>query len=195
LRFEMRDYNGACSDYGLAASLDPVDAWQIVGDRANALIHLGEYRAAVEDLNSALVGCREHRKNPYWIYGQRAMAESDLGDHAGALADLNRAIELGPQTKGEFRPARYFASRAYEYQSLRDFPSALKDYDEAIALEPGNGWAYKQRAMVKEALHDKEGALKDYLESVMRGGGGSVAIPMLETGISICGERLHVAAF
>jgi tetratricopeptide (TPR) repeat protein len=44
----------------------------------------------------------------------------------------------------------------------RDFPGALADYNQAIALDPKNSYAYDKRAGLREQMRDLQGALTDY---------------------------------
>ena len=49
---------------------------------------------------------------------------------------------------------------------LEDFAAAIKDYDEAIRLNPKDAFAYNNRGWYKHLLRDYAGAIKDYDEAV-----------------------------
>ena len=45
---------------------------------------------------------------------------------------------------------------------MKDYKSALSDFNEVIKLNPNNKDAYELRAITKENLHDFKGAINDY---------------------------------
>jgi tetratricopeptide (TPR) repeat protein len=60
----------------------------------------------------------------------------------------------------------YFVS-GYDKNNQGDFPGALADYNQAIALNPKNSKAYNNRGILKEEkLNDLQGALSDYNQAI-----------------------------
>jgi tetratricopeptide (TPR) repeat protein len=77
------------------------------------------------------------------------------GDLAIARENLVRAIELDPECAG-----CYFL-RGEIYHIDLFFESALKDYNEAIRLDPNFAVAYESRAIVYDWLGDSASAVRD----------------------------------
>jgi tetratricopeptide (TPR) repeat protein len=50
-----------------------------------------------------------------------------------------------------------------------DLEGALKDYDEAVRLAPGDALALNNRASARQAKGDAKGALEDYSEAIRLG--------------------------
>lgn len=61
-------------------------------------------------------------------------------------------------------------SRAMFYQSLKNYPKAMNDYNKAIELDSTNYITYYNRATLKSERNDKRGALSDYSKSLLLGG-------------------------
>jgi len=59
----------------------------------------------------------------------------------------------------------YF-NRGLVKDELKDYDGAMKDYDEAIRLNPEFATAFSNRGLVKDKLKDYEGALKDYDDAI-----------------------------
>src|SRR5690606_13542841 len=55
-----------------------------------------------------------------------------------------------------------YLNRGLARFEMDDFASALRDYDQAIRLEPENALAFNNRGIVKHKLGDYEGAIMDY---------------------------------
>lgn len=113
-------------------------------------------------------------KNPkdaaaYYFRGYAYLAKNEF---ILAIGDLTKAVELNP------RDAAAFFSRGYAFYRLgegwkdpegrkRDFDRAIKDYSQAIKLDPAYGLVYAYRAflylkrdMYDEALADCNKALE-----------------------------------
>jgi tetratricopeptide (TPR) repeat protein len=60
----------------------------------------------------------------------------------------------------------YFNNRGNAKKDLKDYEGAIKDYDEAIRLDPKYVNAYNNRGIAKKDLKDYEGAIKDYDEAI-----------------------------
>ena len=77
-----------------------------------------------------------------------------------ALQDLDKAIELLlPSTAGV---ARYY--RGFAFLSLKNYPQALTDLNEALKLQPGNADYYLARGETQQALGSYDAALRDFDE-------------------------------
>jgi len=78
------------------------------------------------------------------------------GDYAGALEHYNRAIELIPDYCDWI-----YNNRGLVYLHLQDYHRALKDFNQALTLNPKAGVSYNNRAVVQAALQKWPQALED----------------------------------
>lgn len=124
----IRNYAGLVADIetaGLALQLNPDDTNAYV-DRAEARIGLGEYDAAMDDLNQAInLDARDAR-----AYSVRGGLWAREGTFVAAIADFDRAIDLDPDNPD------YYRLRASAYMQTNKYDLALQDYDLAIKIRP-----------------------------------------------------------
>ena len=76
-------------------------------------------------------------------------------DFTGAIDDFTRVIHLQPN-------AEVYNYRGTAYFWLKQYPKALDDYNEAIALNPNFAIAYYNRAYVYLELKQKTEAITDF---------------------------------
>ncbi len=81
-----------------------------------------------------------------------------------AIAACTRAISSGTFTGLEL--AKLHNNRGVEYKQRGDLDAALKDYDEALKLNPGDFFAFNNRANIRRDKGDIPGAIADYTEAV-----------------------------
>lgn len=89
-------------------------------------------------------------------YVDRSFGRKEAGDPQHAIDDLSQALTLGLAD-----PAAGFYLRAELRAIMKDFPGALADYDQAIALDRGFGHAYIGRGTARMETDDNAGALAD----------------------------------
>jgi tetratricopeptide (TPR) repeat protein len=121
-------------------------------------------------------------------YMYRGIAEHNTGQVEGAVIDLEKASELKPaltrpyaelgriyQEKGDVSRAigeftkslgvapnaEGYYERALAYEKMGDHQKALADFDSAIGEMVDAPYAYRARAVAKDALGDTEGAKAD----------------------------------
>jgi tetratricopeptide (TPR) repeat protein len=92
----------------------------------------------------------------------RMTCERSSGD--SAIAACTRAIASG--TFDGLELAKLYTNRGVELKQKGDLDGALKDYDEAIKLNPGEYFAFNNRANVRRDKGDLAGAIADYTEAV-----------------------------
>ena len=68
------------------------------------------------------------------------------------MADYTQAIRLDPK----YLPA--YANRGYVYYLLKDFESALADFDKILELDPQNADAKKSREVILRAQSSEKQA-------------------------------------
>lgn len=64
--------------------------------------------------------------------------------------------------------AEKYVQSGNELFSLKHFRGAILDYDNAIRLDPNNGYAYFYRGYSKANLEDYRGAILDFNEAIKR---------------------------
>ena len=94
-----------------------------------------------------------------------AKGDADLlaGNLDAAIAEFNRiiALNLTPQ-----QASLAVMRRGTCYYAKHDLDRAIRDYDQALRLDPRNAAAYDNRANALEARGDISDAIKDYNESL-----------------------------
>lgn len=111
-----------------------------------------EYRQAVTLLREA---DRTSAQEPvYWELLGRCYDE--LGDYPNAIAAYTAGIALQPQEND-----RLYLGRGNVHLRVRDFPSAVADFDMAIRLRPEDPVLYRDRSQARLGLGDYKGAISD----------------------------------
>jgi tetratricopeptide (TPR) repeat protein len=150
-------YPEALAAYDAALEARPADPaahrW-----RAEALLRLKRYAEAVQAFDRCLKngGAPSAR-----IYQARALARVQLGDHGAAADDFTLALGLTPAD------AALLLHRGQAHLACRAAELAVRDFDEVLRRDPGNGFAYNGRAAARaqsgqyrEAVADAEEALR-----------------------------------
>ena len=90
--------------------------------------------------------------------GERALAEFER------VKKINSELEIEHFTgliKKDPKDAAAYAKRGKAYSALRDYTSALKDYEQAIQLDPKHTDAYIGRAVARFMQKDYDGSWQD----------------------------------
>jgi tetratricopeptide (TPR) repeat protein len=127
---------------------------QGLGERGIVVGNRGLPRAVQEEAVVAATA------DEFFIAGFNKAVEPGEDMRAGreeAVQQLSRAIALKPK----YTTAYYV--RAIINDLLGNYPSALVDFNQVIALDPKNANAYNHRGVLKHTkLNDSQGALADY---------------------------------
>jgi tetratricopeptide (TPR) repeat protein len=83
-------------------------------------------------------------------HNQRGRDLLNSGKYRDAVAELTLAIEDDPKM------ALAYNARGFAYYLLRDYTSALKDFDTAIELNPGYQNAMANRELARKAASAKK---------------------------------------
>ncbi len=111
---------------------------------------LGDTDHASADLDHA----SDLNPNLTRAYDERGRIYLEKGDTLRAIAEFTKSLRIQPTTDGYYQ-------RGLAYESLGDHRKALADYDDAIAELRDAPYAYRARALAKDALGDAEGARLD----------------------------------
>lgn len=87
-------------------------------------------------------------------YVGRSRAYLQLGNLDKALEDANAAVEKEPSSQA-------YGQRGIVEKLQKKSDEALRDFSEAIKLDPGYSWAYAQRADIYSKQKDQDKALQD----------------------------------
>ena len=91
-KYNLKDKNGAISDYTNAIKLNPkyADAYF---ERGNVKYVLEDYQGAISDFTEVI----EIGQKFAVIYFSRGLAKAGLKDYRGAIIDYTKAIEIDPK--------------------------------------------------------------------------------------------------
>jgi len=130
--------------------------------RGIARLNLNETSGALEDCESYL----KFRPEDSETYRMRGKIKGKMGEHAEAIEDFSKAIEHGKN--GDNLSVSYYL-RGYAQSALKRFKNAIRDFDEAIRLDPKYEYAYYSRGLCKLHIDDKSGAIRDLKMSASLG--------------------------
>jgi serine/threonine protein kinase/predicted Zn-dependent protease len=127
------------------------------GVLAHALLELGRYPEAAEEFNAYLkAGGRPVAD----VYRGRGLARMRQGDYLGARDDYTRVLEAEPG-------AEIYRHRGWAYFFADAWRPALRDFAEAVRLDPKDADAYAGRGLshvmlsqYREAIADAEASLR-----------------------------------
>jgi tetratricopeptide (TPR) repeat protein len=89
------------------------------------------------------------------IYFTRGLMQRRLGRNDAALQDYNASLKLVPTSD-------VFNSRCYLFAITNRVQDALKDWNEALRLNPSNQYAYDSRAFAYLKLGMFDASIADY---------------------------------
>lgn len=157
--FETKQYDRAIMDFNKAIELIPGHADAIYG-RADVWYAKKEFAKAVEDYTKFI------DLRPYDIlgYNNRGFAWRALKEYDKAIEDYTMSIGLEPTAASE-----YFSRGNARSEKLIEAPGtiaeatlAIKDYDEAIRLDPGYSEAYCHRGIIWSGMEEYDKAIDDF---------------------------------
>jgi tetratricopeptide (TPR) repeat protein len=142
----------ACSKL-LETPLTGAQRASILSLRAVMHIRLGDYRAALSDVNGA-IQLIPNRGTPYTLRGLIAAA---LDQRAQAIADLNRGVELEPAYVT-------FYTRGFALATFGEHKAAITDFTRALTFNLKDRDALMARALLYAKIGDTRNAIADYTQ-------------------------------
>lgn len=131
--------------------------------RAMSYIQKKLYDKALEDLGNTLNFELDNQ-----LYGLVYLLKADVllskQEYAETINVSNQAINSLNLSNDLFSTA--LASRATAKYSLKQYNSALIDFNRSIELDSENSVAYINRGVVKYRLNDSQGAIADYTSAI-----------------------------
>ncbi len=191
VRSELKDMDGALTDFSEAISLNPMDA-SLYLRRGRVSEELGKFNEAAEDYHFS---ANQNPNDPeIWLSFAGLFAKT--GDYSKAIENVNKAKTLGGETEellssqafiaersGDFseavlflteaiavstyKPERFLLRRAELYSSRGDHKRAKLDYAAVRDKDPSSYRAWLGEAQSAIALNQKEiakQALSRYLD-------------------------------
>ena len=122
-------------------------------NRGNAYKSKGDQDHALADYNAAIAVSPQFAV----AYYNRGIFYFDKGDYANAIADYNRTIVIAAEICRGLQQPRQYLREDGRHESRAD-----ADLSEAIALNPNDTGAYKNRADVYTKRGDFDRAIADY---------------------------------
>jgi len=140
---------------------------------------LGDRQGAINAFNEAL------RLNPHnaHAYYYRGVARFEIEDYIGAVEDFNQAIRITPEYYNAYRqlekirqkllegcksllPTPNNAITYYQHEKprlrLKDYQAAIKEFDQALKINPELAEAHYKRGKSLHQLKNKEAASEDF---------------------------------
>lgn len=157
---EQGDVERALADSDVALMLAPDDEYtQNQHARViSKLDRLGYEQATQHNLDEALhyygMALRSAPDNG-GIYSRRASVYIDKGKYDAAKSDLREAIRLEPKTINHYKRMDWLLAREKEWDQIISY------WDQFIALDPKDSWAYYERGGACFRKGDIEGAVRN----------------------------------
>jgi tetratricopeptide (TPR) repeat protein len=149
------------ADAALAANPDDLAPQRV---RAEALLRMDRFAEAIQALNRYVDGERRAGRRPEAsVYRARAQAAEAVGDYAAAAEDYSRALDGDDGLSA----AADHADRGWCYVIQEFLPLALRDFEQAVRLDPnhangyyGRGYVLAKSGRLRDAVRDAEKALQ-----------------------------------
>ncbi|WP_158534892.1 tetratricopeptide repeat protein [Mucilaginibacter hurinus] len=150
----MNQYDKGIKDYEVAIGMEPNNAY-LYQNRGIAYRKHKKYDQAISDFNQAL----RLMPDQWQWHAYKAYIYADKGSKDLAIASINEALRIKPEWQTYLRRAAF-------YESIKENTLALKDYETAIALNPGNPYQYSARGEYYRRKRQYDAALADINKSI-----------------------------
>ncbi len=177
-KMDAGDFQGAIADCNTALAIRPNDRMTYF-NRGNAKLRLQDHTGALTDFDLALqqpdISTGKLAEDA-WATLPSAVSEAPgpeesaspmPGNPFGYLVSSGRPEQpAGNQGIGR-ADAKIYDSRGIAWLFLEEHERALKEFDEALRLDPQDGSIYCARAYSKILLDDLAGAMADYNRAIV----------------------------
>ena len=122
-----------------------------------------EYDRSIDDFTKALEINPKDKEN-HKVYYMRGRSYLENRQYNEAINDFTKALEICPDTDKATKFS-IIESRGNSYHALNKSDAALKDFSDAIALNPRHKnikYVYNNRGWIWQSKQDYEKAVKDY---------------------------------
>ncbi|WP_293347462.1 MULTISPECIES: serine protease [unclassified Microcoleus] len=156
--YDQGNYVDAVRCFSKAVEIKPdfYAAWRKKGDALGAS---KQYGFALDAIERAIEEAEKQNQKDFALYWRKGVTLRELKRDPEAIIAYTKSIEIQPH------PYPY-VNRGSLYGGKGDYDNALKDYNEAIKLDPKNAIAYSNRGDVYYNKGDYDNALKVYTEAI-----------------------------
>lgn len=155
-KLELSDYIGAIRDYDSSIKYDSMDD-TIYNNRGLCKLELKNYNEALMDFEKSII---INSKSNKAAHINISSCYYEMGRLLDAIKEINIAIKLD-----SIHDQDIFCLRAKYKMSLKDYQSAVYDYNICINNDSLYYESYLNRGKCKEMIGDLTGAQKDYLKA------------------------------
>lgn len=150
----QQKYKEAVESFNKATAYNPTydPAWRELGDTLFALNRYEEARQALEKVISL-------KPDEFMAYRGLCNVLSELGNYPKAIKACDQALKINPQ------PLQYIL-RGEIHTSMGDTTEAIKDFNQALRLQPDNPFAYRRRGVARSSEENYTTALEDLNKAI-----------------------------
>ena len=150
----QQKYKEALQSFNKATTYNPTydPAWRELGDTLFALNRYEEARQVLSKVISL-------KPDEFIAYRGLCNVLGELGNYPKAIQACDQAIKINPQ------PLQYIL-RGDIRISMGDTSEAIKDFNEALRLQPDNPFAYRQRGVARSSEGNYQEALQDLNKAI-----------------------------
>lgn len=150
----QQKYKEALQSFNKATTYNPTydPAWRELGDTLFALNRYEEARQVLEKVISL-------KPDEFIAYRGLCNVLGELGNYPKAIKACDQAIKINPQ------PLQYIL-RGDIRISMGDTSEAIKDFNEALRLQPDNPFAYRRRGVARSSEENYQNALEDLNKAI-----------------------------
>lgn len=152
------EFAKALDDFDVAIRLKPGDPASHDG-RGIALASMRDFHGAISSFSTAI---RLDPKRP-GTYFNRARAFMDIGEYDKAIADYGTHLRFSTD---EVVKARAYLKRGIAWDRKGNHDQAIRDYSEAILLDPSHAFAYYLRGRTRSEKGELTDAIADLNEAI-----------------------------
>lgn len=188
----LKMYVEAFASMNKAISLEPKESY-LRANRANLLLNVGEYDAAMSDVIIAIELAKSDTMKHHMI-SLRGLTKSLQMNYEGAYEDYQIVYKFDPTSianlsnlatacgrMGKHKEALKYLLEAYklvpgdhailvnlgfQYQKSGDYKQSVEYFDKALSLNPNDPLAMNNRGYSKLKMGDTEGAIMDVNQSI-----------------------------
>jgi tetratricopeptide (TPR) repeat protein len=154
---EIDKYDLAIADFSIILAQDPQNG-EAYFERGLAYHLVEKYELAISDFTAAINNGEATTGTFYF----RGLSHSAREMHEEAIADYSVAIAADPKIKDPYIDRRSYMKRADEFLNLFDLDSAVKDFNQAVALYPSYADTFEARGRFYNIAGNATAALADF---------------------------------
>ena len=156
--YHKEAYDLAIRDYDQAITLDPND-WGAFEGRGKAYLAEQKYDRAIQDFNEVI----QQKSTETTRLGQ-SFAFIGRGDAFFAMGQ--RDSRLGQWARQKLKLDPFVEDTNQSARAAQEYAHAIRDYDQAIRLNPNLAFAFQKRGFVYFVKGENDRAIRDYNQAI-----------------------------